>query len=379
MREVIATGRTVEDATESGCQELGLSRDAVSVEILEMPGKKLFKNIPAKVRITADEPAGAASSSAEKAQPAKAAAPAPQQTTAKPQPAAAPAAGQKPIKDKTTVLETEPEEKIDLETNPAAKMAAEYLTAIFLAAGAQEIIINAFKQGEATLLRVEGSGISDAIETRGETIQALSYLVDRAVNKGVDKKDSAYLRVRLDVAGYRSRRESELIALANRTAEEVLRTKRSRTLAPMNPYERLIIHTTISEIDGVISESTGIDTERRVVVKSTAPDATDGEDWRPPYNKGGRGSDRRSGGSHSGGNRGGRDRDRGPRGSGNRGSSGGGYGGNKGGYAGGRTSSTPEREYADKPHDPTKEPVVPQRREAIRDGEDMPLYGKIDV
>ncbi len=53
MREVISTGKTVEEATENACRELGLGRDEVSVEILEMPQKKLFKTIPAKVKVTA--------------------------------------------------------------------------------------------------------------------------------------------------------------------------------------------------------------------------------------------------------------------------------------------------------------------------------------
>ena len=53
MREVIVTGKTVEEATEKACLELGLPREEVSIEILEMPTRKLFKSTPAKVKATA--------------------------------------------------------------------------------------------------------------------------------------------------------------------------------------------------------------------------------------------------------------------------------------------------------------------------------------
>ncbi|MDL2328094.1 RNA-binding protein, partial [Ruminococcaceae bacterium OttesenSCG-928-A11] len=232
------------------------------------------------------------------------------------------------------------------------------------------------RQGDATLFRIEGEKVASKIEIRGEVIQALSYLVDRAVNSGVDKKEADYLRVRLDVAGYRNRREGELIALANRTGQEVARTARSRTLAPMNPYERLIVHTTISKIEGITSESIGVDTERRVVIKSLAANATDGGDWRPPR-KGG-GGNRRDGRGGRGGDRGRNDR------SGNRDGRRNDRGGrdNRGGGGGrrfDRPSSTPEREYAGKTRDPGAAPVVPDRREAVRDGDDLPLYGKIEL
>lgn len=361
MREIIATGKTVEEATENACRELGLGRDEVSVEILEMPVKKLFKSLPAKVKVTAE--GGEDEAPAPKAE----AGPEPQK--------AAPVQTGK-------LLPQEPEEEIDLAGNARAKAAVDYLMDIITAMGAGENVqITAVKQGDATLLRVVGQSVSDKMEIRGETIQALSYLIDRAVNTGVDKKESEYVRIRLDISGYRNRRETELMALAERTGSEVARTKRSRTLAPMNPYERLIVHTAISKIEGITSESIGSDVERRVVVKSLAPDATEGEDWRPPRKGGERDRNRgRSGGGgrdrgDRGGDRGrGGNRDRGPRrDGGNR---------DRGPRRDGEykpQTNTPEREYADKPRDLSSGPIVPDKREAIKDGEDLPLYGKIEL
>ncbi len=357
MREVIVTGKTVDEATEKGYLQLGLSRDEVSVEILEMPQRKWFKILPAKVKVSAndqqiEEPVKETSKDMPKEKPAK-----------------------KPQKSKPAVAESEkllpeePEVVINLQEDKRANAAAEYLMSILAAMGADDAKIVAAKQGDATLLKVEGDSISQKMEVRGDVIQALSYLIDRAVNAGVDKKDKDYIRVRLDVAGYRNRRESELIALANRTGEEVVRTKRSRTLAPMNPYERLIVHTAISKMEGVVSESTGTDVERRVIIKSTAPDAIDGDDWRAPRNGGGRQGNRSGNRGRNnygkGGGRGNRN-DRGNRG-----------GGNKSGGNG--NTQTPTREYANKPHNPDAVPIVPSRREAIKDGENLPLYGKIEI
>ena len=375
MREVIATGKNVEEATENGCRELGLSRDEVSVEILEMPVKKLFKTSPASVKVTADEGDDAPAMVKEEAvaQQAKpnAAPSAPQEAQYKP--LVTPA----PQNNKAPLLPEEPEEAINLDENPRAALAANYLMSILSAMGAGEARICAVRQGDATLFRVEGDIILEKMDVRGEVIQALSYLMDRAVNAGVEKKDEDYLRIRLDVAGYRNRRESELVSLAQRTGKEVARTGRSRTLAPMNPYERLIVHTAISNMEGVISESVGADVERRVVIKSTGPNATDGDsNWRSPQ-KGGRSSGGRPNRSGQGGGRsssprsGGRDQ----------GAQRGGYSQNKGArpYSDAPQTSTPQREYANKEHDPSTAPVVPNQREAISDGDDLPLYGKIDL
>lgn len=381
MKEIIMTGKTVEEATEAGCAELGLSREQVTVEIIDMPVKKLFKSVPAKVKVTsvlaepeADarfEPAPAKPAVEKPEKPVKKEAVAEMAKSAVRQPA--------PKAAKAKALPDQPEVEIDIEANEPVKRAVEYLSTIFTAAGAGELALTAASQGDAVLIRVNGAGIQNVIETKGEVVQALSYLTDRAINKGVDKKDENYIRVRLDVAGYRNRREDELLALAQKTAKEVLTTKRSRTLAPMNPYERLIVHTAISEIDGLSSESIGADTERRVVVKSTAPDATQGDDWRPQRKEsGGRRNtnSRDRDNSHSHG-RGGRDRDNRPRNNdGNRGNRGGGQG--RPSY-GGQKTSTPEREYANRAADPGAEPVVPERREAVKDGDGLPLYGKIEL
>lgn len=97
---------------------------------------------------------------------------------------------------------------------------------------------------------------------RGETLDAIQYLASLVANKGHDD----YVRVTLDVADYRQKRETTLTALAHRNAKNALRTGRRITLEPMNPYERHIIHTAVQDIEGVSSHSIGSNIDRRVVI-----------------------------------------------------------------------------------------------------------------
>ena len=91
------------------------------------------------------------------------------------------------------------------------------------------------------------------IGRRGETMESLSYLASLVVNR----MEGPYVKLGLDVGGYRNKREDDLSALARRIADRVIRTGCYYEMEPMNPYERHIIHTAIAEIDGVRSESKG--------------------------------------------------------------------------------------------------------------------------
>lgn len=102
------------------------------------------------------------------------------------------------------------------------------------------------------------------IGRRGETLDSIQYLASILVNKDSE----TYCRLLLDSNGYREKRRKTLEQLAEKIARSVLRTGRSTTLEPMNPYERRIIHSRIAEIDGVTSRSVGEDPYRKVVVSS---------------------------------------------------------------------------------------------------------------
>ncbi len=78
------------------------------------------------------------------------------------------------------------------------------------------------------------------------------------------------MKIGLDINHYRSKREANLTALAKASARRWPHG-RGHTLEPMNPYERRIIHSAISEMEGVKSESIGEGANRRVVISSTNP------------------------------------------------------------------------------------------------------------
>ena len=364
-REVEATGKTVEEAYAAGCAALGVSADDlnVSYEVLEFPVKKLFKSIPAKVKVTAGEP-NAPKASAAKAAPApRAEVPAAPKA---PEKAAAPAAAktaEKPAADEAEVA-------IDLSQNAKVKAAVDYLAEVAGLMGVQNAQFTAVQKGEATIVKVEGDELGALIGRRGETMESLSYLASLVANR----MEGDYIKLGLDVAGYRGKREQDLTALAQRIGEKVRRTGRAFAMEPMNPYERRIIHSAITEMEGLRSESRGEGKDRRVVIYSTAPDAS----TLPPETE--RSHSARTpqhGGSRSGGY------SRSPR---PEGRSGGGYRGSRPGSdrgehgsfnRGPRPSSVPERDYETRTADEAT-PVAPKRTEHVDDFEGFG-FGKIEL
>jgi len=379
-----ATGKTVDEARAKACALLGVQAEDlnVSYEVLEMPQKTGFlglKLTPAKVRVSVEEPDVPAAPIVEEAPapaaeekveaPAEeAAAPAPaEDAPAAEQPAAPVEEAAAPAEETATPAEEaeEVEVPINIEENNKVKAAVDYLKEVITLMGVSDVTFSAVQKGEATIIRLDGEKLGALIGRRGETMESLSYLASLVANR----LEGDYIKLGLDVAGYRDKRESDLTALAQRIGAKVRKTGRSFAMEPMNPYERRIIHSAIGKMEGVRSESKGEGRDRRVVIYSTAPDAqtdnTYGE--RRP-----RGNGRRNNGGYRGGSR-----------SGNRNGERSGYrGGSRGGSRpsgsrGPRTSSVPERTYA--PRDAENAaPVAPKRTERVDDFADF-TFGKIEI
>lgn len=158
------------------------------------------------------------------------------------------------------------------------------------------------KLGNGIEITLNGEGAGALIGRRGETLDSLQYLTSMVANRG----DKEYIRVTLDACGYRSKRRKALQELAERIARNVQRSGKSTALEPMNPYERRIIHSTVTEIEGVTSYSTGEEPYRRVIIALEGAPKTDkpARTARPPrdrsdHSRGGR-PDRRGGKGGSG-------------------------------------------------------------------------------
>lgn len=130
-----------------------------------------------------------------------------------------------------------------------------------------------------------GDDMGILIGKRGQTLDSLQYLVSLVINKESEK----YLRVKLDTENYRERRKATLENLAKNIAFKVKRIKKPVSLEPMNPYERRIIHATVSTVEGATSSSIGEEPNRRVVISSTNPvkKYNNYKGKKKPYNKGG--------------------------------------------------------------------------------------------
>ena len=387
IRKQEATGKTVDEARAKACALLGVQADDlnVSCEVLEMPQKTGFlglKLTPAKVCVSVEEPdapaAAPAPAAEEKApvQPVKEeqAAPAAPAVEEVPAPAAQPeAAAEQPAAPaaeaaEQPAAEEETEVPINIAENAKVKAAVEYLQEVITKMGVENVTFSAVQKGEATIIRLDGEKLGALIGRRGETMESLSYLASLVANR----LEGDYIKLGLDVAGYRDKRESDLTALAQRIGAKVRKTGRSFAMEPMNPYERRIIHSAISKMEGVRSESKGEGRDRRVVIYSTAPDAQTENTYGERRPRGGRGNGRRPGGNRKDGYRGG------SRGGEHGGRSNGGYRGNRSGAPRGpRPSSVPERTYAPRDAE-SAAPVAPKRTERVDDFADF-SFGKIEL
>lgn len=381
IRTQEATGKTVDEARTNACALLGVEKDDINVsyEVLEMPQKTGFlglKLTPAKVRVSVelpDEPAAAPAAPVEEPAPVveEKAAPAAEpvvEETAPEAPAAveepdAPAEEAAPAEEQAAPAAEgeEVEVPINIEENAKVKAAVDYLKDVIEKMGVQDVKFSAVQKGEATIIRLDGEKMGALIGRRGETMESLSYLASLVANR----LEGDYIKLGLDVAGYRDKRESDLTALAQRIGAKVRRTGRSFAMEPMNPYERRIIHSAIGKMEGVRSESKGEGRDRRVVIYSTDPNAVaESANARPRGPRGGRdrNGNGRNGGYHRGGERRGDRNGRGPR-----------NGGGRGGYR----SNVPERTYT--PRDAENAaPVAPKRTERVDDFADL-SFGKIEL
>ncbi|RDV84575.1 RNA-binding cell elongation regulator Jag/EloR [Ammonifex thiophilus] len=202
MQEVIKSGKTVEEAVKAALAELGVGEEEVEVEVLEEPSRGilgLFGSRPAKVRV---------------------------------------------------VKKPTPGEK--------AKALLEEILRVMSLEGK----VHLKEDGESVSLEVEGENLGVLIGRRGETLNALQYLLGLAACRNSSVKK----RILLDVGGYRKKREETLRALALRLAEKAKKRGRNIVLEPMSPQERRVIHMALKGRDDIYTFSEGEEPFRKIVI-----------------------------------------------------------------------------------------------------------------
>lgn len=142
------------------------------------------------------------------------------------------------------------------------QMAEEFLKAIFETMGIDANINISHENGQL-LIDLNGKEMALLIGRRGQTLDAIQYLISLVVNKGKNE----YTRVVLDTENYREKRKQTLENLAQRLARKAVKIRKEIVLEPMNPYERRIIHSTLQEYPGVSTRSEGEEPFRKVIIQ----------------------------------------------------------------------------------------------------------------
>ena len=274
------SAKTVDAAIDEALKELGMSRDDVSVEILEM-GKTGFLGFgaqPARVRVSYEtpdpEPVRPAPRKAEKPAPAKPEKPAAPKAekpaaprTEKP---AAPRI-EKPAPARDEEKAPAPAPAANGEENPDYAAIRSFLEGLLERMGVSADMEISPRDNGGINVNLTGSAMGAIIGRRGETLDAIQHLTNYVVNKDSEKR----LHISVDAEAYRSKREESLTRLAEKMAEKAIKYKRAMALEPMNSYERHVIHTALQNYEGVTTSSTGVEPNRRVVVSYVKPEKPD--------------------------------------------------------------------------------------------------------
>lgn len=275
MTEIFAV-KKMEQAKKMAAEKFGVSEDLIVFRVLEEK-KGLFGKMKVEAIYEAPE-APKTAAPAKRAVSAPSIVDIPDVLSSTPAEEEAPAAAEE---EAAPVTEAAPAEEVTFSDDEISEADEENAVLIpedeipeNLAAARAYIIAIYEKMGVAvnvTVSRIENGILMNVtsdvrsgtiIGRRGETLDSIQYLASIIANRG--RED--YSRIMLDSNGYRVKRRKTLEQLADKISRNVLRSGRSTTLEPMNPYERRIIHSRIAEIEGVVSHSVGEDPYRKVVV-----------------------------------------------------------------------------------------------------------------
>lgn len=276
--EIIAP--TVEEALAQGLAQLGLPANAVSVEVLDSGNTGLFGlgGRQVRVRLTVNPPGGApAPTPASRAAPRAAAA----ETGARPEDKSKPASPRPGGSQKveaaadTASREAQPparpirsepaqmtEDGRDAVLDKTEATISKLLYHMGLQAQVSAHYGEARQDRHPIMVDIRGSDLGILIGRHGETLDSFQYLASLMVGK----QTGQFVHLVVDVEGHRDRRERQLRQLAQRMAEQVLKTGRKLTLEPMSAAERRIIHLELRDHPAVTTQSMGEEPRRKVTI-----------------------------------------------------------------------------------------------------------------
>jgi spoIIIJ-associated protein len=241
-RTVEIEGADVEEAVTAGLAELQVERDAVEIEVLDEGGRGVFGigARQARVRLTVTVPSSSSSSSSIALAPAR-----------------------------ETVPEVPPPTELGEGERDEAEIGQGALLELLTMMGLEDVKIDV-RRAEAgpgekdppLVFDVRGSGVDTLVGRRGETLAALQHIARLIVGQETASRTNLVV----DVDGFKARRQRSLQRLAERLAEQAVRTNRRVVLEPMPPHERRIIHLALREHSEVTTESIGEGNRRKVTI-----------------------------------------------------------------------------------------------------------------
>lgn len=143
-------------------------------------------------------------------------------------------------------------------------IACKYLVDVIKKVGIDDVTTSVSDTENGVIINLEGTDIDSIIGKKGQILDSLQYLTSLVCNKA----DKEYFRISVDCNDYRDKRKNQLETLAEKIAKGVIKNRRSSAMEPMNPYERRIVHSVVSKIEGVSSHSVGDEPYRKVIITS---------------------------------------------------------------------------------------------------------------
>lgn len=249
MRSIEKVGRTVDDAITEALIELGASTEEVEIEVISKGSKGLlgFGAKEAKVKVTLKEVA-----TEEELEVKEIKEIIPEKISI-----------DEPVEvhevqgdsEDTVVASREEVEKV-------IKNAEDFLNKLLKQMDIECTIKSEVVNNNRISISLEGKNMGIIIGKRGETLDAIQYLVNIVANK--ERKE--YIKIMLDTENYRARREETLRRLAFKLSKKVQKSRKPIILEPMNPYDRRIIHSALQDSKFVKTHSEGKEPFRKVVI-----------------------------------------------------------------------------------------------------------------